>query len=608
MQEIAGTEDQARLCDASGWHVLQELVWPDPEVHPDPALCFRLGGGVSVAGRELCFEPGGVVGLDTAFNLFSWLKWHRVCGIDHLGLAVRGTGRFVLEVAAEAPGGRQVLCCEFDLPSNWPTTLDLTDWLAGRGDSVLSLTLRAVTAGRIVAIDWVTPQAPRRRPRLLLCVTTFRRPEAATATARRLSAALCDHPLADLLHLLIVDNDRSLSLPPLPHVTLIGNRNLGGAGGFARGLAEAIARGDTHCLFMDDDAWVDMGSILRTWTFLAHATDPAVAIAGALTRADAPTVVWENGAVFTGRCRFLFTDLNLLDAEALTAAEFAYLAPPLPNLYGAFWYFAFPIAAVRHWPFPFFVRGDDVNFSIVNPFRILTLPGVISYQAQDFADKDSALVQYLSLRCDLLQILLLPHMPRRRIWALRAPASFFLRLLVLARSESLQALNLAVEDVLRGPGHIAAHADVADRRAEIAALRRREVWRPLSGPPPPERRRIDPASRWQRLAMQVSLNGLLLPFFAGWGNHVTLPRTHRRLVSQCWGAAQITLLSPDGTEAMTLRQDKPALLREGLRMVWNLIRLMAGYRGLRRRWLADFPHLTSQAFWQDQFKDPPGPR
>ena len=589
--------------------VLQALVWPDPSVHPSPALSFKLGAGISLDpdAHQIRFEPDALLRLDTAYNIFSWLKWRGACHISKLALRLHGSGKFVLHVVAEQPSLRSVLTRDVTLTEGQPHLIDLTDWVAGRDDSVLHVTLCAVTAGQIMAVDWITPEPPRRKPRLLVCVTTFRRAEAATATALRLDAFLQRHALAEQMHLLIVDNDRSLTLPPLSHVTLVGNPNLGGSGGFARGLAEACARGDTHCLFMDDDAWVDMDSIVRTWTFLANVTDPSVAIAGALTRGDDPTIVWENSAFFSGHCHHMFADMNLLDADDLTAVEFASLLPQRPNIYGAFWFFAFPVAAVRHWPFPFFIRGDDVNFSIVNPFRIMTLPGVVSYQEHDFSDKDTSLTQYLGLRCDLLQVLLLPHMPKRFLWAVKVPCVFFVRMIILLRMDSLHALNLALEDILSGPAYFAANPDAATRRAELSTARRREIWQPFDGTLPEERRHLDPNVVWQRLLLKFSLSGLFLPFFALWGNHIVLPRNHRKLVRQCWGAAQITYVSQDGKEAMTLRQDKRAVFREGVRMTRNIARLAFGYRSLRRRWLAGFPHLTSAAFWQSQFRDPQGP-
>ncbi len=602
-EDIAKT--RIALTGSVGGQVLQALIWPDPQVHPDPRLTFRLGAGVTVPSPGIVqFEPDGVLGLNTAYNLFSWVKWHRECGIRNLILTLHGTGRFAVEVAAEQTYDRTTLRLDLTLVEDKPCPVDLTDWLGDRHESVVSVTLRAMSPGTISAVNWVTPQPAKRQPKMLLSVTTFRREKAATATALRIDAALQGHPLSEALHLLVVDNGNTLTLPPLSHVTLVRNRNLGGAGGFARGLAEAMARGYTYCLFMDDDAWVDLASIVRTWVFLANVTDPAVAISGTLTRADEPTVVWEHAAVFDGGCRRLFADLHLLDADDLAEVELSSGRDLLRNVYGAFWYFAFPVSAVRHWPFPSFVRGDDVNFSIVNPFRVLTLPGVISYQADDFADKDTSMSQYLSLRGDLLQLVLLDHMPKRFRSALRAPCVFFMRMLIMQRMDSLHALNLAVEDILTGPDYFAANPDLAARRAELSALRLREIWTPVTKALPALQQSVDPEAGWQRLLMKLSMNGFLLPFFGRWGNRIHLPRNDRRLVRNCWGAAQITFLSPDGMQAMTVRHDKAIILREGFRMTWNLLRMAFGFRRLRKTWLTGFPNLTSEEFWQSKFRDP----
>ena len=49
--------------------------------------------------------------------------------------------------------------------------------------------------------------------------------------------------------------------------------------------------------------------------------------------------------------------------------EFATTGPAPDNFYGGWWYFAFPVDQVKHQPFPFFVRGDDVSFSLVHDFN-----------------------------------------------------------------------------------------------------------------------------------------------------------------------------------------------------------------------------------------------
>lgn len=573
-------------------HVLQSLVWPDP-LHPDMAFTLRLNGA-TCTDQTVTFEPGDRADLNTAYNAFPLAKWRGLCDLQDLSLTLTGSGDATLTLTA-GPWQKTL-----HLTLN--TTVDLTPWLADMDAPLLYVELQARSAATLTALDWTTTKAPKCQPQLALIITTFNRQTAAAATAHRFARYLADTPLAPHLHLYLIDNGQNLTLPPLPQVTVIPNRNLGGAGGFARGLAQAHTTNATHCLFMDDDAAVDITSITRVWTFLAHATDPATSIAGALMRADEPHKLWENGGYFAGLCRPLSRDGNLSDPAALSKVEAASLTPP-PNHYGAFWFFAFALEQVRHWPFPYFVRGDDVGFCLTNPFHIITLPGVITYQDTDFPNKETPLVQYLDLRSTASLSLALPDLPRRALNLFKGIAILFLRCLIQCRPESLQALNLALRDVLTGPAYFATHPDCAERRTQLA-MRRVEVWHPAPVPLPAPRLRLNPAAPWFKPLMALTLNGLLLPFFGRWGNDLVLHQSDNPRLRHYLGAASITLVSQDGQSVLRLTHSKPAFAREIARMLWSMTRLALRYRHHRHAWTMGYRELASQRFWDTQFTSP----
>ena len=77
------------------------------------------------------------------------------------------------------------------------------------------------------------------------------------------------------MRLQVVDNARNLELEPTNAVvtTVVPNRNLGGAGGFARGLMELRDEGwATHVLFMDDDVTFEPEIVARIIALLSFAT------------------------------------------------------------------------------------------------------------------------------------------------------------------------------------------------------------------------------------------------------------------------------------------------------------------------------------------------
>ena len=75
---------------------------------------------------------------------------------------------------------------------------------------------------------------------------------------------------------------------------MVPNPNLGGAGGFARGLWEHRRRGRaTHVLFMDDDVAFEPEILARTVALLRFARRADLCIAGSMMRMDRPQIQFE---------------------------------------------------------------------------------------------------------------------------------------------------------------------------------------------------------------------------------------------------------------------------------------------------------------------------
>ncbi len=175
-------------------------------------------------------------------------------------------------------------------------------------------------------------------------------------------------------------------------------------------------------------------------------------------------------------CRPQFVGTDLRDAFQVTRMELAAAKPKPPGFYAGWWFFAFPVAAVAHWPFPFFVRGDDISFSLANRFDTVTLNGVVSFQ-EDFSAKESPLTLYLDLRNHLHQHLV--HADKEiGPWRTATIAlHFLLRSIIRMHYDSAEAQLRAWDDVMKGPDFFAENADMARIRPQIAALAKDEAWR-----------------------------------------------------------------------------------------------------------------------------------
>ena len=135
---------------------------------------------------------------------------------------------------------------------------------------VLGLLAGRPGAGPAGLLTWVAHGLPRHPPRITAVIPTFRREREALTQLRH----LLDPALTDVVaRVVLVDQGGTLRTAPGmpetaawagPRLVLREQGNLGGSGGFARGLLEASAFPDEAVLLLDDDAGIDPEG-LRGW-------------------------------------------------------------------------------------------------------------------------------------------------------------------------------------------------------------------------------------------------------------------------------------------------------------------------------------------------------
>lgn len=586
--------------DPTTGYPLQTAIWPQPGISTEPAPHFNLKGpvGLSLGAGGADFGPGGRMATGTYYNLFNLGKWRKHCGDLPLELQLRGRGRFALSIRVATPNTstRQIFSetIELDGLFRQPVRPESLNHPA----AVLFFELTALEHARLDDFAWATTTAPRRTPKLTLAITTFRREAEVANTAARFRRYRADSELGEHVQMVIVDNGGTVSIDEGEGVTVIGNENLGGSGGFTRGMIAAKESGSSHCLFMDDDAAIQMEAISRTWWFLAFALDPRTAVAGGMINAAYRWQVWENGALFDRGCRPLYGGLDLRRRKSVFAMEYETTVSAPNDFYAGWWFFAFPIEQVEHLPFPFFVRGDDVSFSLVNDFNIVTLPGVASIQ-ESFTDKGSPQTWYLDFRSHLAHHLSGSAKQRSWLQMQKMVINFYLRNVLRFHYDTLSAVNLALEDVMKGPAFFDEHADMAQRRADLKALTTTETWNPLTAAP---HERLGRFRRPLRALWLATLNGHLAPIPNRLGSKLTLTAPFREDYRKTYGAKQITYLNADATAAYTVHRDRRRFWSETWRLWKNSMRLRRMYPELTREWQQGYGEMTSTAYWTDKLR------
>jgi hypothetical protein len=205
--------------------------------------------------------------------------------------------------------------------------------------------------------------------------------------------------------------------------------------------------------------------ISRAVAALRYATDPRLAFAGAMHYLEEAELQYERG----GKIAPYGVASIRLDAEVNDLSSLYSNEQSESPQYGPWWFFLFPLRAVKRLPFPFFVRGDDVVFSLQNRFTLETLPGLVAWQPS-FDAKIGASVEYLAHRSYLAMPLIVKRPEWTKASLLAGARERFDQELDGLRYPLAEAICQALEDVLTGPSFWTNTANTLARLEGLSGL------------------------------------------------------------------------------------------------------------------------------------------
>ena len=219
----------------------------------------------------------------------------------------------------------------------------------GDNYTVTGVNIKRITKDRLFIEGFLARDIPRlRETALAIIICTFHNETRVTETINKL---IRDRDLKNRqITIFLVDNGRTLQPDEFDdsRVRVIPNRNVGGSGGFTRGLMAALDKGGfTHALFMDDDIDLFPESIIRLMAFWDDAGNN-VAVSGILMDIDNRHMLYESGAKYCGikqggaffHDHFFFSTVSI--NKGLEVSNTDNLKALLNNTsidYGGFWFF-----------------------------------------------------------------------------------------------------------------------------------------------------------------------------------------------------------------------------------------------------------------------------
>ena len=603
-------------------NIVQHVVMPNLDFGATEELYVRAGNqnvAIHTCERALVFMDGGQVNFDTFFNGFTVDVWKKNCQLNDLFIVIKGSGRFLLRFGLHRMGHahrwltEQVVECK---QCN-DVIIELPFW-DKLDDGMLYFYLEALTEATFKGGFFATSTLPVQNVRLGIVITHFNRKQFVIPAIQRINDQLLNDPLyKGNIDLIVVDNSKSISDEESYGITIIPNKNLGGSGGFTRGVLHLKDDGAfTHCLFMDDDASCEVESIRRCYHLLEYSTTEKFAVSGALMREFEPYRLHEKGALFAQGWLSLKQGLDLRNVEDLLFAE----REDKKIKYGAWWFFAFKISDVQHYAFPFFVRGDDVQFGLQNDFSICTLNGIGCW-GDDFGYKDGPLTRYLTARS--LFLLMSVFGDAGLLTLLKIMCLRHLSALFSYNYASAKAARLAVTHFQLGPNFWIDNMDMSAIRAQIAGFSASEKLEPVKRfelqLTYPELKNTDDnyielnlvqgsnlgekECLLRRILRVLSLNGFLLPSFMLKKGVVFQHKSSRANFQEIFLYREILYEYVPTGLGYIAEHDKKKFFTELLAFSRELWRFAFRYKSLKREYIKALPEMTSEEFWRKIYSD-----
>jgi galactofuranosylgalactofuranosylrhamnosyl-N-acetylglucosaminyl-diphospho-decaprenol beta-1,5/1,6-galactofuranosyltransferase len=415
-------------------------------------------------------RSGERVSFGSYFNAFPASYWRRWTTVDKIRLQVRtqGTGS-VIVYKSNARGSLQ--------------RVD-TRRVEGIADNYFELSLAPFGDGGwywfdllagtepLIMLDaeWQGPATESKPGSVTLQITTLNKTDFCLNNLRLLAES--EDALEHVQEILIVDqgtqklseaegfDDVKKSLNG--KLRIINQSNLGGSGGFARGMFEAVENGSDYVLLMDDDVVVEPESIIRLLTFADRCKTPTL-VGGHMFDLYNRTVLHTFGEI-VNPYRFqpsLPSEDMILGHDFLSSnlRQTSWLHRRCDVDYNGWWMCLIPTQVIREigLSLPLFIKWDDSEYGLrakAQGYPTVSLPGSAVWHVS-WIDKDDLVgwQAYFHARNRVVAALL--HSPYEFGGRVIKESQYAdVKHLVSMQYATAQGRQWALEDVLKGPGEL----------------------------------------------------------------------------------------------------------------------------------------------------------
>lgn len=359
----------------SNTFILQNSIFPDPKICEVKEMFFRSDSYFDPSGNCLVAPRPTHIDFHTYFNLIPISHYKEYLGLTNIDVACEFKGRAEFLLFANVIG--------YSEPQQIATIILESQDLESKLIIFNDLDISNISGYMYFAVNTHTPdfimrnfsiecKSTREPAKVGIVSCTFKREKDILRTVECIKNEMPkDIYTFENTKIYIIDNDekRNLQIEETDKIAHLSNKNLGGAGGFTRGILEVIKADLDYVLLCDDDILIFGEIFRRTIVALSLLINPKMGLHGAMLELENKHILHEAGEYFDINKRHHVNPhygKNMLDfgrLKEITLESFG--TSKSSNMYG-WWFTAFPTSIFKDigLPLPVFVAGDDLDFSL----------------------------------------------------------------------------------------------------------------------------------------------------------------------------------------------------------------------------------------------------
>jgi len=495
-----------------GWHTVARVVFPADRDEDTLALYVEHGRRISATDDDLDDEPervqgtggdthgedirsrrstviraGSRVSFATYFNAFPASYWRRWTVVQKVRLVVRIKGQAIVLVyrsnargtsqrvdSRTAEGGVSTIAFDLDLLPFGDGGWYWFDVIAGKRSATL------------VEADWLVQPDPVRPGRLSIGVTTINRTSYCKALIDTVGSSPELRAVLDKIYFVDQGSQKVEDEPGWAEsaavlgdqLEVIHQANLGGSGGFSRGMYETVTAGNSdYHMMLDDDVNIETEGIVRALSFATFCRRPTL-VGGHMFDMFDRSVLHAFGEEID-RWRWLWGSVRGLghrhDLAQWGLRETPWMHRRVDVDYNGWWMCLVPTEVIKEigLSLPVFIKWDDAEYGLRAKkagYPTVTFPGSAVWHVS-WIDKDDGIdwqAYYHERNRLLVAMLYSPYTNGGRL--LRESIYNDIKHAFSMQYYAEELRLMALRDLLSGPAHL--HATLGNTLPKLRAIGR----------------------------------------------------------------------------------------------------------------------------------------